>query len=339
MARLRLFGGKWSVPTSALNAIPLVPAIVLFAIPASLTGVSLVLHLLFAAFLALGIVLALRRPHPAAGWPERIIPFGPVFYAAPMGFFGLQHFACFDVVKQAVPPWMPGHSLWAYIVGVALIAACLSLITEIQAPLAALLMGIMLFLFVLMIDVPALVQNPFQRFTISGTLRDLCLSGGALAFAGALGVLGSRFSPLLAAIGRWFFAAPMLYYGVVHFLYPHFAPGVPFPKMMPSWLPGPVAWSWATGAVLIVCGFCILAGIRARAAAAWLGIAYVLLVLFIYLPMEAVHPSIAISGELDYVADTLAVGGAALLVARSLAVRESAPAAQPEPHQLTHNLA
>jgi hypothetical protein len=31
--------------------------------------------------------------------------------------------------------------------------------------------------------------------------------------------------------------------------------------------------------------------------------------------MEIVHPSIEISGELDYVADTLAVAGAALLIA------------------------
>jgi hypothetical protein len=38
-------------------------------------------------------------------------------------------------------------------------------------------------------------------------------------------------------------------------------------------------------------------------------------VVFVYLPMEILHPSIVISGELDYVADTLAMSGAALLVA------------------------
>jgi len=313
------------------------PSLALFAIPAWLTGASLALHLAFVAFLVLGIALPLRRHQPSGGWPEWIIPFGAVCYAAPMGLFGLQHFACFDVVKQAVPPYMPFHDAWVYIVGVALIVACLSLITEIQAPIAALLMGIMLFLFVLMLDVPALVQHPLDRFAISGALRDLCLSGGALALAGALGIFGP--SPALAAIGRWLFGITMLDYGVQHFLHPHFAPGVPFSLMMPAWLPGQVPLSWITGTVLSVGGFCILTGIRARAAAAWIGIVYILLVLLVYLPMEIVQPSIAISGALDYVADTLAVGGAALFVARSLAVRESAPDAQPEPQQLTHNLA
>jgi hypothetical protein len=39
--------------------------------------------------------------------------------------------------------------------------------------------------------------------------------------------------------------------------------------------------------------------------------------------METVHPSIAISGEPDYVADTLAMGGAFLLVARARAGRNA----------------
>lgn len=317
----------------------LTPSLALFAIPAWLTGASLALHLAFVAFLALGIALPLRRHQPAGGWPEWIIPFGAVSYAAPMGLFGLQHFACFNDVRQAVPSYMPFHDAWVYIVGVALIAACLSLITEIQAPLAALLMGIMLFLFVLMLDLPALIQHPLDRFAISGTLRDLCLSGGGLALAGALGIFGPRASPALALTGRWFFGVTMLDYGLQHFLHPHFAPGVPFPLAMPAWFPAPVALSWITGAVLIVGGFCILTGIRARAAAAWVGIAYIVIVLLVYLPMEILDPSIAISGALDYVADTLAVGGAALFVAYSLPRRSPASVREAESRDLSHNLA
>jgi len=39
------------------------------------------------------------------------------------------------------------------------------------------------------------------------------------------------------------------------------------------------------------------------------------LTIFFYLPMEVVHPSIEISGELDQLAQALAMSGAALLVA------------------------
>ncbi len=255
-----------------------------------------------------------------------------MFFGAPLGLFGLQHFVFLNEVKEVVPPWMPWHIFWAGLVGVALIAACLSLLTEIEDGLAALLMGIMLFLFVLMIDLPGLVQDPHDRFGFTGTFRDLALSGGALAMAGALGlegILGSaarkhaKPSPVKAGwlvnVGRWFFAAPMLYFGVEHFLHPEFAPGVPFPVMMPAWIPGHLAWAYGTGAVLVVGGACILANKGARSAAAWLGVAFLLLVVCIYTPREIVHPSIEISGELDDLTDTLCMSGAALLVAGAMA--------------------
>jgi hypothetical protein len=44
------------------------------------------------------------------------------------------------------------------------------------------------------------------------------------------------------------------------------------------------------------------------------GITFLALLIFIYMPMEVVHPSIEISAELDQVAQTLAMSGAALLV-------------------------
>jgi uncharacterized membrane protein len=293
--------------------------------PSWLTGSSLWLHLAFVLSFALGLVLTLRRDTPRAQGVERMIPFGQTFFAAPLALFGLQHFVFLNEVKDIVPSWMPGHIFWACLVGVALIAASLSLLTEIKADLAALLMGIMLFLFVLMIDLPGLAEDPHDRFGISGTLRDLALSGGALALAGTLGALGRK-QPVpgpvntewLVNVGRWFFATPMLYFGAEHFLHPEYAPGVPFPVLMPSWIPGHLAWAYGTGTVLVVCGALIMVNKGARAAAAWLGVAILLLVVCIYTPREIVHPSIEISGELDDLADTLAMSGAALFVAGAM---------------------
>jgi uncharacterized membrane protein len=293
--------------------------------PLSATAKSLILHLVAVALFALGLVLTLRRETPPAHGPEKLIRFGPMFFAVPLAVFGMQHFALFDVVKFAVPAWMPAHPFWVYLVGTALIAACLSILTGIRSDLAALLIGIMLCLFVLMIYVPNLVRNPHDRFAITVPLRDLALSGGALSLAGTLGAVG-RGHPArwLIELGRWFFAVPMLYFGVEHFLHPQFAPGMPFPKTMPTWIPAPTLWSYLTGAVLAICGLGILANQRARAAATWLGIALLFLTVVVYLPLEIAHPSIAISGELDYVADTLAMSGAALLVAGAASAKRAA---------------
>jgi uncharacterized membrane protein len=289
--------------------------------PMWLFGPSLWLHLAAVLLLALGLVLTLRRGTAVRG---SLVRFGPTFFAVPLAVFGLQHFALFDTVKFAVPPYMPARFFWAYLVGAALIAACLSILTEIHAELAAFLLGIMLFLFVLMIYVPNLINNPGDRFAITVPLRDLALSGGALSLASALGGAQCRPSARwLLEVGRWFFGAPMLYFGVEHFLHPAFAPGMPFPLLAPAWLPGHVVWAYSTGTVFVICGLSILTGKRAQAAATWLGASFLALVVLIYLPMEIVHPSIAISGELDYVADTLAMSGAALLVARAVAVRNA----------------
>jgi uncharacterized membrane protein len=292
--------------------------------PTGLFGPSLWLHLAAVALFAFGLVLTLRRETTAFRGVGDLVRFGPLFFAVPLAVFGMQHFALFESVKFAVPAYMPARFFWAYLVGAALIAACLSILTEIHAELAALLVGFMLFLFVLMIYVPNLIQNPGDRFAITVPLRDLALSGGALSLAGVLGSVRHGQSPRwLSEVGRWFFATPMLYFGIEHFLHPAFAPGLPFPLLAPAWIPGHVVWAYATGTVLVVCGFSILANKQAQAGATWLGAAFLVLTVLIYLPMEIVHPSIAISGELDYVADTLAMGGASLLVARAVAVKNA----------------
>jgi uncharacterized membrane protein len=287
-----------------------------------LAGSSFWLHLATVALFAVGLTLTIRRSASRAPGLDKVIRFGRTFFAVPMAVFGMQHFTAIKMVVNGVPSWMPGHLFWVCFVGVALIAAALSLITGFRVRLAAVLVGIMLFLFVLLIYVPNLVRNPHDRFAMALPLRDLALSGGALALAGTqegeIPGLG-----WVAIVGRFFFAVPMVFFGIEHFFHPEFAPGVPLPKLMPPWIPGHMIWAYLTGTILVVCGLTIVVNKAAHMAAAFLGVAFLLLVLLVYVPMEIVHPSIDISGELDYVADTLAMSGASLLVAGTLANRAS----------------
>jgi uncharacterized membrane protein len=195
-----------------------------------------------------------------------------------------------------------------------------------MARVAALLLGIMFFLFVLMIHIPNVWANPGDRFALAVLFRDLSLGGAAWCLAATLTDESlAPFAPWLALVGRCFFAIAMIVFGVEHFPHPQFAPGVPLEKMMPEWLPGHIVWAWVTGALLIVCGAGILFNKRSRTAGLVLGLLFLALVLFIYLPMEILHPSTAISGELDYVADTLIFSGAALFIAENLG-RKNPPA-------------
>jgi uncharacterized membrane protein len=291
-----------------------------------LESISFWVHLATVALLAAGVALTLIRDTPREAGVERLIPFGTTFFAVPMALFGMQHFVFLSAVKDGVPSWMPWHLFWACLVGAGLIAACLSIIADIKAGLAGLMVGIMLFLFVLMIYMPFLVTHLHDRFAITGPFRDLALSGAGLVLAGCLGVGGSSIRlQWLVNVGRCFFAVSMLVFAVDHFLHPQFDPGVPSQDLMPAWLPAHLAWSYGMGAVLLVCGVCILANRGARAAAVWLGVAFLLLVAVIYLPMEIIHPSIEISGELDEVAEKLAMSGAALMIAAALGKKRPRP--------------
>ena len=85
--------------------------------------------------------------------------FGPLFYAAPLAAFGTEHFTLTKAVASIVPRWMPWHLFWAYFVGACFIAAALSLVTKIQAPLAARLLALTFFLFVVLMDAPGWAHN------------------------------------------------------------------------------------------------------------------------------------------------------------------------------------
>jgi uncharacterized membrane protein YphA (DoxX/SURF4 family) len=169
-----------------------------------------------------------------------------------------------------------------------------------------------------MIYVPNLVQNPGD-LAVTQLLRDLSMSGGALALAGTLAKIGSlrRFG-WIATVGRYFFAVGIVDFGVENFLHPEYAPVVPEPDLlMPAWIPAHFVYAWLTGAILVVCGVAMMLNWRTRLAGLVAGIAFFALVLSFYLPMEVLHPSIEISAELDQLAQALGMSGAALLVART----------------------
>jgi uncharacterized membrane protein len=85
---------------------------------------------------------------------EKIMPFGRLFLAIPMGVFGTEHLTNAADIANIVPRWMPAHTFWVYLVGIALIAAALSITVKIPSRLAATLLRIMLCLFVALIHIP-----------------------------------------------------------------------------------------------------------------------------------------------------------------------------------------
>src|SRR5450631_4288931 len=116
-----------------------------------------------AIFLVIGLIKIIKDELPQKHGLDKILPFGRLFFAMPMGVFGTEHLVDASDMAQAVPSWMPAHLFWAYLVGVALIAAALSIILNKHARLAATLLGSMLLVFVALIHIPNIVAQHGAR--------------------------------------------------------------------------------------------------------------------------------------------------------------------------------
>jgi uncharacterized membrane protein len=270
------------------------------------------------ALLAIGLPLILRSEVSQAHGLDKILPFGRLFFAIPLGVFAAEHFTIAKYMAPMVPSWIPAHVFWIYFVGVALVVAALSILFNKYSQVAATLLGIMIVMFVVLLHIPRVVANPKDRISWAVALRDLAFSGGAFAFAGSRSKLRSQNStPKLVTLARFLIAIPSLFFGLEHFLHPDFAPAVPLEKLTPTWLPLRLFWAYLTGAFLFAAGASILVNKKARLAATYLGLLILLIVAVIYLPILIDIP-LDIGNGLNYFADTLLFSGAILLLAEAL---------------------
>jgi uncharacterized membrane protein len=253
---------------------------------------------------------------------EKLISLGGLFFAMPMAVFGTEHFTDASAIVKIVPEFMPWPKFWLYFVGVALIAASVSICLKRMVWLSAPLLGLMLFLFVTMISAPAIAAAPRERAMWMVGLRDLSFSGGALALAGMQTRWSATARKIAITIGRIFIAAATLVFGVQQILHADIVPGVPLVRQTPQWIPLHTFWSYLGGAVFLVTGACLLLNRKTRAAATALGATVLVLIIFVYLPILGASLK-DIGNGLNYFVDTLVFSGVALLLADAMPKEET----------------
>ena len=269
--------------------------------------------------LAVGLVtMFLRGDWQKARGFDKLILFGPLFYAAPLAAFGTEHFTLTKVIASIVPAWIPWHQFWAYFVGACFIAAGLSLVTGIQVRLSASLLALTFFLFVVLMDAPAWAHAPLNRFAPTLALRELCFSGGPLALAACFTKQWrERGTHFLATIARYFVAIPVLFYSFEQFMHGDHVPGVPLKRLTPDYVYGHAIWTYLAAAVYAIAGALLLVGKKTRAAATWVGLTVLFVELVVYVPIAVVERA-SLDNGLNYMADTLMFCGAVLLLAGAM---------------------
>ena len=249
---------------------------------------------------------------------EKLILFGPLFYAAPLAGFGTEHFTLTEAMTSIVPAWIPWPLFWVYFVGACFIAAALSLVTRIQLRLSASLLALTFFLFVVLMDVPGWAQDPRNRFAPTLALRELSFSGGPLALAASLTEHGSeRLRHMLATIARYFIAIPALFFGFEQFLHGNYVPGIPLDRVTPEWVYGHAIWTYLAAVVYAIAGTLLLIGKKTRRAAIWLGWTVLFVELVVYVPIGIVDRA-SLGQGFNYVGDTLMFCGTVLLLAGAM---------------------
>src|SRR5438067_12700381 len=99
------------------------------------------------------------RATPALPNMQKSQTLGRIFVAVSLVVFGIQHFLYGGFVAGLVPAFMPGRLFWAYFVGVGFFAAAAGILYKKMARPAAMTLGEMFFLFLVLLDIPAIVTH------------------------------------------------------------------------------------------------------------------------------------------------------------------------------------
>lgn len=114
-----------------------------------------------------------------------LIRFGIIFFSITILLFGISHFYYPDFVAMLVPSWIPGKVFWTYFSAIALIGSGAFLLLNIKTKLVALLTGIMLLLWLLILHIPRAIANPSGDAgnEVTSVFQALAFSGIAFAIS------------------------------------------------------------------------------------------------------------------------------------------------------------
>jgi uncharacterized membrane protein len=204
---------------------------------------------------------------------------GRAFVAISLVVFGVQHFIYGGFVATLVPAFMPGRLFWAYFVGVAFVAAAAGIFTRMLARPAATMLGVMFFLFVLLLHIPRIIGKSSDGNEWTSGFVALAMCGGAWILANAAPLEEREKADPFLRLGRYFFALAFMAFGIQHFVFARYAAG-----LGPPWIPGGIVLACLFGTIFIIAGAVIIIGKRQHLAATLLGSLTLLYFLLLYVP-------------------------------------------------------
>jgi uncharacterized membrane protein len=244
---------------------------------------------------------------------------GRILFAIGIAAFGAQYLLHGQYLGglPPVPPWAPGGAIGAYLVGVFLIVATISIAAQWNARLFAALIGALFLSCVLFFHLQHLSDVIHKGNDRTRALEPLALAAAAFVLAGTYAANPAKSSALHAIAeiviksARFVFAFTLVIFGWQHFEYAAY-----LATLVPVWLPAHLAWIYFTGAAFIAASASIALKILGHLAATALGLMFFLWVVVLHAPR--VYASLRNADEWSSLFVALAMAGASFLVASTL---------------------
>ena len=245
--------------------------------------------------------------------------FGRILLAIGIAAFGAQYLLYGHYLGglPPVPPWAPDGTIGAYLVGVFLVVAAISIAIQWNARFFALLLGALFLFCVVFLHLQHLSDVIHKGNDRTRALEPLALAAAAFVLAGTYTSHSAKSSAwhtvteIAIKSARFVFVFTLIIFGWQHFEYAAY-----LATLVPAWLPFRLAWIYFTGAGFIVAGACIALKILGRLAATALGLMFFLWVVTLHAPRVYASPHNGDEWSSLFVA--LAMAGASFLLASTL---------------------
>jgi uncharacterized membrane protein len=132
------------------------------------------------AFIIASSFFEKERPGPGNSFlNNNLVLTGSLFISLFFFWAGIAHFKFDEFVINFIPAYIPAHAFWTYFCGIALLAGGIGLIFTKTRKLAAILSGLMILLWFILLHIPRTVRAPqdfnewmgvFESFSFSGIL-------------------------------------------------------------------------------------------------------------------------------------------------------------------------
>jgi putative oxidoreductase len=115
---------------------------------------------------------------------KNLTTIGRILYALPFAVFGINHFIMMDYYLGMLTSFIPKTAYIMVLTGILMIAASISIISGKLVRLSTLLLAGLLFVFIITIHIPHLIEGNNNTVTMIALLKDISLLGGSLLVAG-----------------------------------------------------------------------------------------------------------------------------------------------------------